>query len=403
MISRCLIGAAAAIVCVLFLVPVVQAGASQVGPVSVPSAPSSFGDAHAPFASSLEPNAPLVGMAATPNGQGYWLVGADGGIFTFGDAGYFGSMGGKPLNQPIVGMAATPNGQGYWLVGADGGIFTFGDAGYFGSMGGKPLNQPIVGMAATPNGQGYWLVGADGGIFAFGDAGYLGSMGGKPLNQPIVGMAATPNGQGYWLVASDGGIFAFGDASFEGSLGGRRLSAPIVSMAAVPGSMGYWLVGSDGGVFAFGTAHYDGSLGGQSLGYPITDIVATPTGGGYWLLPTSLVTKGLGHMVLPLASAPSVPAVCSQSLAFGQDGTFEPLTCGGDTAVNVVAWDNAAPISPSMLSLGPLATPNVVLAAFCTDLPHSTIPIEIQSYTLASTYYGWQFTIPGTTFVGANC
>jgi hypothetical protein len=174
-------------------------------------------------------------------------------------------------------------------------------------------------------------------------------------------------------------------------------------MAAVPGSMGYWLVGSDGGVFAFGTAHYDGSLGGQSLGYPITDIVATPTGGGYWLLPTSLVTKGLGHMVLPLASAPSVPAVCAQSLSFGQDGTFEPLTCTGGSALNVVAWDTAAPISPSMLSLGPLATPNAVLAAFCGDLPHSTIPIEIQSYTLASTYYGWQFTIPGTTFVDASC
>ncbi len=124
--------------------------------------------------------------------------------------------------SPIVGMAATPDGQGYWLVASDGGIFAYGDAAFFGSHGGSPLNQPIVGMAATPDGQGYWLVASDGGIFAYGDAAFYGSHGGSPLNQPIVGMAATPDGQGYWLVASDGGIFAYGDAAFHGSLGGSR-------------------------------------------------------------------------------------------------------------------------------------------------------------------------------------
>ena len=75
---------------------------------------------------------------------------------------------------------------------SDGGIFSFGDAAFFGSMGGRPLNKPIVGMAATPDGGGYWLVASDGGIFSFGDAAFLGSMGGKPLNKPIVGMASDP-------------------------------------------------------------------------------------------------------------------------------------------------------------------------------------------------------------------
>ena len=32
-------------------------------------------------------------MAATPDGGGYWLVAADGGIFTYGDAGFYGSTG----------------------------------------------------------------------------------------------------------------------------------------------------------------------------------------------------------------------------------------------------------------------------------------------------------------------
>jgi hypothetical protein len=44
-------------------------------------------------------------MAATPDGKGYWLVASDGGIFTYGDAGFFGSAGALPLNKPIDGMA----------------------------------------------------------------------------------------------------------------------------------------------------------------------------------------------------------------------------------------------------------------------------------------------------------
>ena len=66
-------------------------------------------------------------------------------------------MGGHHLNAPIVGMATTPDGEGYWLVAADGGVFTFGDAPFAGSMGGRPLNAPVVGMAAADMG-GYWLV-----------------------------------------------------------------------------------------------------------------------------------------------------------------------------------------------------------------------------------------------------
>ena len=71
---------------------------------------------------------------------------SDGGIFTFGDAAFFGSTGAITLNQPIVGMAATPTGEGYWLVAADGGIFTFGDATYLGSAVGTPNLGVVVGL-----------------------------------------------------------------------------------------------------------------------------------------------------------------------------------------------------------------------------------------------------------------
>jgi len=190
--------------------------------------------------------APVEGVAATPDGLGYWVVAADGGIFAYGNAAFEGSTGGLHLNAPIVGMAATPTGRGYLLVASDGGVFAFGDAVFAGSMGGRQLNQPIVAMAATATGHGYWMVASDGGIFAFGDAPFEGSMGGTPLNQPVVGMAAPPDGRGYWLAAADGGIFAFGDAPFEGSDGGTPNQGLAVGIAGREG--GYWIAyGSDPG------------------------------------------------------------------------------------------------------------------------------------------------------------
>ena len=225
---------------------------------------------------------------------GYWEVASDGGIFTFGGANFFGSEGGKPLNQPIVGMAATPDGRGYWEVASDGGIFAFGDAGFFGSMGGHPLNQPIVGMAATPTGHGYWEVARDGGVFTFGDAGFSGSMGGKPLNAPVVGMAATPSGQGYWLAAADGGIFTFGDAPFWGSAAGTLTGgAPVVGMAAAAGGDGYWLVAGaplTGKVVTIDPGHNGGNgaapgiidqLVWDGTGYETCDTTGTATDAGY--------------------------------------------------------------------------------------------------------------------------
>ncbi len=228
-------------------------------------------------------SAPVVAMAGTPDGRGYWLAASDGGVFGFGDAHFYGSLGKITLNQPIVAMAATPDGHGYWLAASDGGVFGFGDAHFYGSLGKITLNQPIVAMAATPDGHGYWLAASDGGVFGFGDAHFYGSLGKITLNQPIVAMAATPDGHGYWLAASDGGVFGFGDAHFYGSLGKITLNQPIVAMAATPDGHGYWLAASDGGVFGFGDAHFYGSTAGQTLAQPVVDMVAKAGGDGYWL------------------------------------------------------------------------------------------------------------------------
>ncbi|MGH9038827.1 MAG: WD40 repeat domain-containing protein [Acidimicrobiia bacterium] len=223
---------------------------------------------------------------AAPANTGYWLVASDGGVFTYGDAGFFGSTGDVRLNKPIVGMASSPSGGGYWMVATDGGIFTFGDAGFHGSTGAVQLNRPIVGMAPTPTGAGYWLVASDGGIFSFGDAGFFGSTGDVRLNKPIVGMSATPSGDGYWLVASDGGIFAFGDAAFHGSTGAVRLNRPITGMATTPSGGGYWLTASDGGVFSFGDAGFFGAAPDRAArpggSRTVVSMVPTASGAGYW-------------------------------------------------------------------------------------------------------------------------
>ena len=249
-----------------------------------PDAVTAFGAATAVPGTTLNDLvSPVVGMAATPDGLGYWVVASDGGIFAFGNAAFEGSTGGIQLNAPIVGMAATSDGGGYWLVASDGGVFAFGDAAFLGSMGGRPLNQPIVGIASTPTGHGYWLVAADGGVFAYGDAVFMGSMGGTPLNAPVVGLAATPTGGGYDMVASDGGIFSFGDAPFEGSLGSTPLNEPVVGLAASPSGHGYWLAAADGGVFAYGDAPFEGSDGGSGAADRAVAVGIAGRPGGYWI------------------------------------------------------------------------------------------------------------------------
>ena len=262
-------------------------------------------------------NAPIVGMARTQAGDGYWLVASDGGIFTFGNAAFAGSMGGRPLNSPIVGMAVDEATDGYWMVASDGGIFAFGNAPFLGSKGGQPLNAPIVGMAATNDGGGYWLVASDGGIFTFGNATFEGSMGGRPLNQPIVGMAAAPGG-GYWMVARDGGIFAFGAAPFLGSMGGQPLNQPVVGMATDPNG-GYWMVARDGGIFTFGTAPFHGSTGSMVLNQPIVGMAATPTGGGYWL-----VASDGGIFSFPSATPSLSVSTVAEGLSVPWDIGFAP-------------------------------------------------------------------------------
>ena len=55
-------------------------------------------------------------------------------------------MGGTQLNRPVTGMVRF--GDGYLMVGEDGGIFNFSSQPFSGSLGAHPPARPIVSVAA---------------------------------------------------------------------------------------------------------------------------------------------------------------------------------------------------------------------------------------------------------------
>jgi hypothetical protein len=157
-----------------------------------------FGDA--PFFGSgvgEDPASPAVGIARTGfhTSPGYLIAHADGAVFAH-VAGSVTRVAApiRGLAAPVVGIAATPSEMGWYLAARDGGVFTFGDARFAGSLGAVRLAGPIVGITARYDG-GYWLVGADEGIFTFGGAPFLGTRAGTAHAGfgATVGIAATPD------------------------------------------------------------------------------------------------------------------------------------------------------------------------------------------------------------------
>ena len=181
-------------------------------------------------------------ITGTADGQGYWLLAKDGGVFAF-NAPFYGSTGNLKLNKPVVGLAVRPQGDGYWFVAADGGIFSFGAAPFFGSTGDRKvagasrLDGTDAERAAATT-----CVGVDGSVYPFGDATRLRGSEGSP--SPIVGMAVRPQGDGYWLAAADGTVTGFGAAASIGAPrpAGAPAAAAVVGISATASGGGYRLV-----------------------------------------------------------------------------------------------------------------------------------------------------------------
>ncbi len=239
--------------------------------------------------------------------HGYWLVGADGGIFAYGAAGFYGSAAGTVLQRPVTGISPTADRRGYWLAAADGGIFAYGDAGYFGSIpglgiaptgstgGGKHLDQPIVAMVPSVGGGGYLMVASDGGVFAFGDAHFAGSCPGiGGCAGQVVAVLPDASGLGYWLITSAGSVYAFGDAPYYGGAGGTV--SHITAAVRTPDGGGYYLLAADGAVTPFGdAADFGGPTTGTEIHTAHDAIFATATGDGFWVAGADGGVDGYGY------------------------------------------------------------------------------------------------------------
>jgi hypothetical protein len=233
-----------------------------------------FGQA-SPFggAAGLSPGVETVDLEPVPARDGYWVVDSAGTVYPFGAARSYGNVDrtGLARAERVTSLSSTPTGNGYWVFTDRGRVLPFGDATFYGDMSGTRLNGPVVDSTATASGLGYYLVAADGGIFAFGDAAFHGSVGGMHINAPVQSLVSTAAGDGYWLVASDGGVFAF-DAPFRGSMGDTRLNRAIAGMVRY--GDGYLMVGEDGGVFDFSDRDFAGSLGDHPPEHPIVAVAA---------------------------------------------------------------------------------------------------------------------------------
>ena len=253
--------------------------------------PSSSGSYHLSLSTNDDPT-PVASNSYQIEPEGYWLVGSDGGIFSFGSAVFYGSTGSLHLNRPVVGISPTADRGGYWLDASDGGVFSFGDTQFYGSIpglgiapagttGGRHLSAPIVGMVPSVDDHGYFMVGADGGVFAFGDAQFAGScpgIGGCVGSAVAVMPDAT--GHGYWLITDTGAVYSFGDATYYGAPG--NTGYPVVSAVRTPDGKGYWILNSAGVVHGYGDA---ANLGNESgIFYQTSAIFTDAAGDGYGIV-----------------------------------------------------------------------------------------------------------------------
>ncbi|HET6966438.1 MAG TPA: NlpC/P60 family protein [Acidimicrobiales bacterium] len=227
------------------------------------------------------------GPTATTPVDGYWVVTANGGVFTHGNLAFYGSAKAGTPGGDTVALVPTTDGKGYWMASAKGQVQAYGDAVDFGSA--KPgwLNSPVRALVPTADGLGYWLVTGTGGVFAFGDASFYGAIppGGQPVRD-IVAAAATPDGGGYWLVGEDGLVYPFGDARSSGDGEPPILRSSVVGLAVTSDGQGYWMATANGGVFSFGDARFYGSQP-SSGADPVVSITPTSDGGGYWIATAS--------------------------------------------------------------------------------------------------------------------
>lgn len=220
------------------------------------------------FPSSQHP-ANIVAIAATPSGNGYYLLGADKKVYAFGDARQRGDGGpdAEAVSIAVKPNATQPAGPGYWVLYSNGKVRAFNANNHGQIEDGTSLNP--VSIAATPDGGGYWILASNGRVHNYGNAPRLDDR--RDDGKFAVSMAATRDGRGYWILASNGSVRPFGIATDYGQ--GVNDGATARSMTAAPDGAGYWIVTTDGNVFPYGSARYFGRV---RRGGSVAGIAAVP-------------------------------------------------------------------------------------------------------------------------------
>jgi hypothetical protein len=281
-------------------------------PSTLPAVPIVTG---LPRTTSTAP-APAPATTATttpppPGGHGYWLVGDDGGVFSFGNARFQGSTGNMVTKvrslvvslAVVTGIAPTPDDGGYWLVTVNGGIFPFGDATYFGSLQDiGVLDAEVPAIVPTADGRGYFMVSWQGGVYAFGDARFEGTCGTLArCGQGLSALVPDATGKGYWLVLSNCKVLAFGDAPDipAGDCQSYAAANKVQAKTAVrtPDGRGYWVLLGNGAVYPEGDAVALGTWEAPAITNakdPAEAIVPTRDGRGAWVVLEKGAVKAYG-------------------------------------------------------------------------------------------------------------
>jgi len=176
------------------------------------------------------------------------------------DAPYYGAP--ATTGSAVVGIAATPSGDGYYVLRANGEVDGYGVTSY-GSLAANslPVGITATGIALDATTGGYWILTSNGSVRAFNAPSYgetLVPSGGWGQHPAAVAIAAAPSGVGYYVLRANGAVYGYGVKS-HGSLAGTLhygTTAPVlaVGIAVDSATGGYWVATSTGGVAAFDAA-----------------------------------------------------------------------------------------------------------------------------------------------------
>jgi RHS repeat-associated protein len=305
------------------------------------------------FGSEFGQGVTVVGIAATLDFDGYWLVDSTGKAHPFGDAQSYSPSnvqsvaiaGSTFAPSPVVGMAVTSDAQGYWVLQSNGDVISYGDAqdGYNGPAGTQPpTGDTFVGIAAGQQSVGYWLADATGHVYPFGNVvSYGNPAGNMPLGAQIVSINALPllpgyhPTAGYWVSDNHGNVYPYGIAGSYGSLSANQYST-IGGMAVSSDGRGFFLYSTDGSTFAFGDAALpaptvDASVFGETVDSTINQPTTTPP----------LTTRSPGDVLVALVAA-NGPVGQSVSVT-GAGLTWSPIQRENANEGDVEIWTATAP------------------------------------------------------------